>query len=761
MDIRKYSVVWDTPSKNSAGSMPCGGHDIGLNVWTEDGDILFYIDRSGSFDENGQMLKLGRARIRCTPNPFADGQFLSQTLDLADGRVIIEGRLPDGSTARASVWVSVDSPRVYITLEGGTAFSAEAVYESWRFAPRVIERGHRMPTYGYKGYPGEVVTSADTVTQENGRVFFSHSNGHDGYFQKAVKLEGLGEYADQLWDPQRDRVFGGVMLGDGFVCGGSSEGTYAGIPFRGLSLKSTAPRTAHTITLVFHSDAYPSVDAWKQELQKEADKALAEMAQKNAAALDYWHRYWENSYICINEGRDESDRPYRIGKNYQLFRYMLGCNPHGSAPTKFNGGLFISDAVYTVDPSFAGETPDYRCWGGSSFTAQNQRLVYWPMLKSGDFDLMLPQFDFYLKALQNAMRRTQVYWSHGGCSFTEQVENSGLPAAFEWGWDGCCEMEAFFTRLLAHDATELIGPWTKYLYTGQLEFSFMILLYKQYSGRDIAKYMPFVKESIRFFNEHYRFMHRINAGSDLDENGKLVFFPSTACETYKDATNPTDLLSGLHAAIRALMTIGEEYLSDEEKRYFQEMYDRLPEISVEERNGHRMLAPAKSWSAVINSELPQLYPVFPYGLYGIGHKDLDLAVNAWRYGDVKADQKNYVSWHQDNIFCARMGLTEEAAEITAKKLDDSDRRFTAFWGPGHDWAPDHNWGGSGMIGLQEMLVQVNHDTVYLFPAWPKDWDVSFKLHLPDQNTIECELKDGVVCSLTLGREQKVVNCLEA
>ena len=108
-----------------------------------------------------------------------------------------------------------------------------------------------------------------------------------------------------------------------------------------------------------------------------------------------------------------------------------------------------------------------------------------------------------------------------------------------------------------------------------------------------------------------------------------------------------------------------------------------------------------------------------------------------------------------------MGLTEEAAEITAKKLDDSDRRFTAFWGPGHDWAPDHNWGGSGMIGLQEMLVQVNHDTVYLFPAWPKDWDVSFKLHLPDQNTIECELKDGVVCSLTLGREQKVVNCLEA
>ena len=37
-------------------------------------------------------------------------------------------------------------------------------------------------------------------------------------------------------------------------------------------------------------------------------------------------------------------------------------------------------------------------------TAQNQRLVYWPMLKSGDFDLMKSQFDFYLRLLPTAKR---------------------------------------------------------------------------------------------------------------------------------------------------------------------------------------------------------------------------------------------------------------------------------------------------------------------------------------------------------------------
>lgn len=62
----KYNPVWTLISCNSGESMPCGGHDIGLNVWVESdatgkGELLFYIDR-GSFDENNQMLKLGRVR---------------------------------------------------------------------------------------------------------------------------------------------------------------------------------------------------------------------------------------------------------------------------------------------------------------------------------------------------------------------------------------------------------------------------------------------------------------------------------------------------------------------------------------------------------------------------------------------------------------------------------------------------------------------------------------------------------------------------
>ncbi|MHC4062120.1 MAG: DUF5703 domain-containing protein, partial [Planctomycetota bacterium] len=74
--LENYNVIWNSQSEKSPDSMPVGGGDIGLNVWVENNELLFYIARSGTFDENNQMLKLGRVRVRITPNPFSqDGQF--------------------------------------------------------------------------------------------------------------------------------------------------------------------------------------------------------------------------------------------------------------------------------------------------------------------------------------------------------------------------------------------------------------------------------------------------------------------------------------------------------------------------------------------------------------------------------------------------------------------------------------------------------------------------------------------------------------
>ena len=209
----------------------------------------------------------------------------------------------------------------------------------------------------------------------------------------------------------------------------------------------------------------------------------------------------------------------------------------------------------------ADESADFRMWGGGSHTAQNQRLVYWPMLKSGDFDLMPPQFEYYRRGLPGAEARTRLYWGHEGCSFTEQLENFGIPIGWGWGW--LETPDPYHKRTPFSDPTEQQAPWIRYLYLSQLEFALMILKYRQYSGLDIAPYLPFIESAIRFFDAHYQWQHRINAIQPLDENGHLVLFPSTACETYKDALNPVDLVSGLQCTVEALLEIGSDLLSEE------------------------------------------------------------------------------------------------------------------------------------------------------------------------------------------------------
>src|ERR1700749_4628756 len=88
--VKKYNVVWTSQSNNPSESMPCGGGDIGLNVWVEKGELFFYIARSGTFDENNAMLKLGRVKIKLSPNPFDDGDF-KQQLTLQNGTILING----------------------------------------------------------------------------------------------------------------------------------------------------------------------------------------------------------------------------------------------------------------------------------------------------------------------------------------------------------------------------------------------------------------------------------------------------------------------------------------------------------------------------------------------------------------------------------------------------------------------------------------------------------------------------------------------
>ena len=422
-------VIWESPSANSSESMPCGGGDIGMNVWVEQEDLLFYFCRSGNFDENGTLLKHGRMRLRLDPNPF--GESFRQELQLHQGTIRIEAG-SGNQRVGIEIWVDVFRPVIHVEVEGATAFDGEVGFESWRFEDRTVEGVERAQCNSYHAYCGKVVTSRDEVEPcEEGLVFY-HRNREDALLVDfLMRQQDLGA-GDALWNPQKNLTFGGLLRGDGLRHAGTDFGSYAGTPFQRWSLRTKQSTRRMVFQLVLHSGQAACIEQWKEDL-KEAVQAAAPVGAR-AETLSWWRTFWERSRIVIQpDHQDPASPPWQVGRNYQLARFLLGCNARGELGQKFNGGLFTADPVH-IKPEWKNFTPDFRLWGGSVYTAQNQRLLFWPTLKSGDFELPIQEFERYRRALPAAELRSRIYWGHEGASFTEQVELCGLPAAAMYGF---------------------------------------------------------------------------------------------------------------------------------------------------------------------------------------------------------------------------------------------------------------------------------------------------------------------------------------
>ncbi|MGP7797080.1 DUF5703 domain-containing protein [Sphingomonas sp. CLY1604] len=732
--LAAYNPVWTSQSTRSLDSMPCGGGDIGLNVWVEGDDVVFYMARSGAFDETNSYLKMGRIRLRCDPNPFVAGAVFRQELKLREGLVEIAGEL-GGQAVKIVIWVEVHAPVIHVEVDAAQPLSVVATYENWRTEDRPYTKGEVSMHRSYIDSPVPPISYRDE-TGFAGNDVLSYHRMRDVYtvFDLDVHYEGLDAVKAKLWNPLKDLTFGTLVHGAGFVPDGQSRGTYASTAFTGWRLKSRRPAKRHDLRICLHIDNAPSLAAWRKGIMALAVADAAAVARARRRTRDWWAEFWARSRIAIMpDAPDPASAAWRVGRNYQIFRYMLGTNAYGRWPTKFNGGNFTADPEYVNAKHHA--TPDYRAWGGGMFTAQNQRLVYFPMLKSGDFDMMRPQFEFYENARGNAEIRTRVYWQHEGAGFVEQIENFGLPGARDYGW----------TRGPGTEPGVEDNPYIGRLWETALEFCLMILQFQQFTGLDITRYIPLVESCLTFFDQHFQREGMRMQGRALDAQGHLIFYPGTAAETYKDAYNSVVTIAGLRSVIDALLALPLHYLGAERRAFYEGYLRRIPPIPIRTMQGHRTIAPAILFSRIQNQEIPQLYPVFPFQFYGIGLPDIQLAIDTWRYGVDQPAQRHYISWHQDNIFCARLGLVEEARDLTIRKLDDATgRRMPTFWGPGHDWVPDHNWGGSGMIGLQEMAMQTVGEAIYLFPAWPQDWDVDIRLHAPDRTIVDARPRGGKI-----------------
>ncbi|PUZ22773.1 hypothetical protein DCC81_20310 [Chitinophaga parva] len=516
-------------------------------------------------------------------------------------------------------------------------------------------------------------------------------------------------------------VFGAGMAGKGMLR--KNDTTLATTAAVKSQLLSVYPLT------VTHADKSKWLSALQQQ-QRTID-ALP-LAQTRAAHLRWWNQFWDRSWIFL-EG-DSLAR--KVNEGYVLQRYVTACAGRGAYPIKFNGSIFVVDNP-DYKPNRAAPAraidADFREWGGQ-YWFQNTRPMYWPRLAAGDFDMMLPLFKMYAGILPHNAAQVKQYYHHDGAYFAET-------APF---WGG-----------LLYMGPEVPENWTGHYFTPILELSMMMLDYYDYTrDAQFAKntLLPVAGAGMTFFDQHF----------SRDAQGKLLLDPDNSIEMFWKVHNPAPDIAGLHAVVTRLLALPSSLTSPASRAQWERLLGELPPLPQGEKQGKSVLLPytGPQTAKGHNLENPELYAVYPFRLYGLGKPDLEVAVNTFNARAFR----DKGCWVQDPIQAAMLGMTQVAKTYTAYNLTRREPalKFPAFWATGHDYAPDEDNGGNGEQGLQQMLLQTDGNRIYLLPAWPREWNASFKLHAPQNTTVQGRVENGKVVDLRVtpeSRRQDVISGL--
>jgi len=414
-----------------------------------------------------------------------------------------------------------------------------------------------------------------------------------------------------------------------------------------------------------------------------------------------------------------------VGLAYTLQRYAMACAGGGPYPIKFNGSIF------TVEPEGKGSSPDWRRWGDCHWW-QNVRFSYHAMLPGGDADLMPPLFALYESVRPLCEARAKLYHGVEGCYFPETMTVWGTYSNGDYGWDRTGRKPA-----------DVGCPYWQYAWNQGPELVALMLDrwdYTRDEGFLKGHVLPMAESVLKYFDTRFK----------KDADGRIVLDPTQAVETYWfEVVNDMPTTAGLNSITTRLTALPERLTTPAGRAFFARMKASCPVVPVKDGK----LAPAQKYrNQTNNCENPELYAIFPFRLYGQGLPGLEGARAAY------AARHNHLDmgWGYDGNCAALLGLTEEAARILKVKCANSNGgyRWPATWGPNFDWLPDQDHGANLLLTTQFMLLQCQGDNILLLPAWPKSWDVNFRLHAPNRTSVEAQVQGGKLLRLIVTPESR-------
>lgn len=750
--VKKCNISYRVLGKSDRSAMPLGNGELCTSVWTEDnGDICFYLSRSDALTELDRTVKLGMVRLSFTPNPFMNGNY-EQTLNIGDGYIIFRGK-------GTKIKMFVDPKADQIVLKGG--FDVETTvtisYFTWRDRPLRFQSEF--------GYPSSVWESPDVVREEDGSILFYHRNGANIIAETASAQE-VEEIIRELPDFLTDRIFGGcIVLKNGNV----QEG------------KNLQSCTKELQLQIFTESMQGSEEDFTERLFRKRKQQDTDHVEKRCR--DFWNSYWEKSYIFVENDTpaevemdksvlEEAKEPQEcscqcdspVTMAYILTKFMFKCCNGGAFPILYNGMLFNLcpgkgqhfnsknfGIVCTAPPEeITSEcNPDERSWC-TEHLWQNIRHPYHTFLAQGEPEALKILFGYYRRFWEVNRYRAKKYYHAEGQHNTEMTLSFGLQSVGIYGKERNGNPLGYAEN--RHGGAVDISPG--------LELLSLMLDYYDYT--DDADF--FRNEIQVYAKELYRY---IETRFSRRDGNKMVLEPLHSIETYWDTKNPVTVVAGLHGTIKRLLKAG--HLTEPYRVYFEKYMDSIPEIYCVEEEGELLLQPAKVYDDHRhNVEIPELYACFPFGIMDQFSENYELMKRTFikrlekyeanQYFPIGSDTNlaSYSGWQYHGIVAARLGMTEMAEDILTHnvRLKNPGTRFPAMWGPIYDGVPDTDHGANIVHLLQEMVMQIKNGKIFILPAFPEKWNVSFRLHADKDPVITAEYKNGCLKKLSVFPESE-------
>lgn len=393
LDLRTAMASGDLdytkPATRSEEGMPVGNGGMGSLVWTTPSALKFQINRVDVFGQDSGTVSFPRRNTdyasgcgyvdvnlaQAGEDVFAGPEF-RQHLSIYDGVMTARGQ---GLTARVIGWPKADVMAIEI--------------DDQRANPEPVSIDLRMLRYAMQYHPKQnyQLTQEHAVMVQTANHYATSRLGiRDGRITLTQEFRELDYYNSSS-----------IAIG---VEGRAAKARYLNEATVQLV---AAPGKGKFVILVGSAASF-------DPKQDTAGLALANLkAAKDFGALladtaAWWHDFWAEGFVAMSSGDKQADF---VSGAYLYFMYLMNASSRGAFPPRFNGMLWYSNG-------------DLRAWGSQYWTS-NLMAYYRDLLSSGHVELMRPFYAMYFGMYERCALAAKQQWGSQGIWIPETTFFNG------------------------------------------------------------------------------------------------------------------------------------------------------------------------------------------------------------------------------------------------------------------------------------------------------------------------------------------------